>query len=122
LEAWSDDGRVAFEHVAGTKEREAVMTVRGDDGPSLVFTDVVFNMPHLPGLKGWLLRYVTASSGGPKVSRLGKVALVADKQALRAHLLRLADTPGLQRVFVAHHEPILVQPAEALRQVAATLA
>jgi hypothetical protein len=47
--------------------------------------------------------------------------MIKDAAALRAHLLRLAETPGLRRVIVAHHEVITEAPAETLRQVAQTL-
>ena len=88
---------------------------------SVVLNDAVFNMKHQPGLSGLVLRYVTASSGGPRVSRLAKLALVKDREALRAHLLRLAETPGLRRLIVSHHELVSDDAAGALRQAAATL-
>ena len=115
------DGAVELVTLDGTKRGEGVMLVRGADGTSLVFNDAVFNMPHQPGVKGFLLRRVTGSSGGPKVSRLMKILGIADKAAFRAHLERLADTAGLRRILVAHHQTIDVDPATVLRGVAATL-
>jgi hypothetical protein len=43
---------------------------------------------------------------------------VKDKSALRNHLGRLAATPGLIRVIVSHHLPIVDRPAEVLARVA----
>ena len=37
---------------------------------------------------------------------------------LREHLLRLADAPGLQRVFTCHGPVVSVDPSGALRRAA----
>lgn len=115
------DPHVSFETLDGVKGAEGVMHVRLGDDLTLVFNDVIFNMPHLKGFSGWVLKYITASSGGVKMSRLARWFLMKDAAGLRAHLLRLADLPGLRRVIVSHHEVISGTPAEALRQVAGTL-
>ena len=115
------DGAVELATLDGTKQREGLMLVRGADGTSLVLNDAVFNMPHQPGVKGFVLRRLTGSSGGPKVSRIMKMLAIADRAAFRAHLERLAETPGLRRILVAHHQTIDVDPASVLRGVAATL-
>ena len=115
------DGAVELVTLDGTKRGEGVMIVRDSAGTSLVFNDAVFNMPHQPGVKGFLLRRLTGSSGGPRVSRLMKILGIADRAAFRAHLERLADTAGLRRILVAHHQTIDVDPATVLRGVAATL-
>ena len=86
-----------------------------------MFNDVVFNMPHGRGVPGFIFRYLTGSTGGPRVTRLFRVLAVKDKPALRAHLERLAATPDLKRIVVSHHLPIIVAPAETLRSVAAAL-
>lgn len=115
------DEAMRIEMLEGTGEGEGALLVRSSDGVSVVLNDAVFNMKHQPGLSGLVLRYVTASSGGPRVSRLAQLALVKDREALRAHLLRLAETPGLRRLIVSHHELVSDDAAGALRQAAATL-
>lgn len=115
------DAAVVLETLDGTAANEGVMIVRDADGASLVFNDILFNMPHLRGATGFVLRWITASSGGPRVSRIGRWFLAKDKPALRAHLERLASTPGLRRIVVSHHEVIDRDPARVLRDVAATL-
>lgn len=115
------DGVVDLETLDGTKGREGVMIVRAGGEASLVFNDAVFNMPHVAGVMGFVLRHVTGSTGGPRVSRIAKLFVVADKAAFRAHLERLADLPGLVRVVVSHHVTITDDPAGTLRRVAATL-
>jgi hypothetical protein len=89
-------------------------------GVSLVFADAVFNMPHLPGFHGFVLRHITGSSGGPRVSRVARLLLIKDKAAFAAHLERLA-TPDLQRVIVAHHQTISDDPAATVRRIAASV-
>ena len=120
-DTFPNDDVVSMETLEGTKEGEGAMTVQGEGGATLVLNDVVFNMPHAPGFTGFVLKAITASSGGPKVSRISRLALVKDKAALRAHLERLADTPKLARIIVSHHEMITNDPRGTLRAVAATL-
>jgi hypothetical protein len=120
LRDFPGDARVALDVVGGTREREALMTVKTASGTSLVLCDAVFNMPHLQGLQGFVLRYVTQSTAGPRVSRIARLFVVKDRTAFASHLERLA-TPDLRRVIVAHHETITNDPAGALRTVAASL-
>ncbi|HEU4536336.1 MAG TPA: hypothetical protein VFS00_19565, partial [Polyangiaceae bacterium] len=112
---------VRLEHLDGTREGEGVMAVRSGDATTIVLNDAVFNMPHGRGATGLVFRYVTQSSGGPRVSRVARWFLVKDRAAFARHLQRLADTPGLRRVIVSHHRTIDERPAETLRAVAATL-
>jgi hypothetical protein len=64
---------------------------------------------------------ITASTGGPRVSRIARWFIARDKPALRAHLERLAATPELRRIVVSHHEVLDREPDRVLRDVAATL-
>jgi hypothetical protein len=115
------DAAVRFEHLDGTREAEGAMIVRSGDAATVVLNDAVFNMPHGEGLTGFIFRYVTQSTGGPRVSRVAKLFVVKDRAAFAAHLGRLADTPNLRRVIVSHHRTIDERPGDALRAAAATL-
>lgn len=115
------DDAVAFETLDGVGDQEGVMIVRSRDGVTLVFNDAVFNMKHGSGVAGWIFRHVTQSTGGPRVSRIFKLFVMKDRAAYRAHLLRLADIPALQRMIVSHHEMVRDGAGAALRQAAATL-
>ena len=84
-----------------------------------MLNDVVFNMPHAPGFSGFVLRRLTASTGGPRISRIARWFIARDKKALRAHLERLAQLPELRRVVVSHHQ-VIDEPA-VIRQLASTL-
>lgn len=121
-EDFPSDEHVSFVTLEGTKVSEGVMIVRDASGTSLVFNDALFNMPHLSGFTGFVFRYLTQSSGGPRVSRVARWFVVKDMKAFAAHLARLADTPGLARIVVSHHETIVNEPATVLRDVARSLA
>jgi hypothetical protein len=117
----ASDGVVELQTIDGTKAREGAMIVRDRDGTTVVLNDLVFNMPHVGGAQGFVLRYITSSSGGVKITRIARLFLVADKRAVRAHLERLAALADLRRVIVSHHETIDREPGRALAAVAATL-
>lgn len=106
---------VELRHVAGTGGREGVMIVRHGDSASVVLNDLLFNMPHVPGIHGFVLRYLTASSGGPRVSRIAKLFLIKHKGEVAREFELLAQIPGLVRIIVSHHETISDEPAAALR-------
>jgi hypothetical protein len=120
-DAFPADPRVTLEMVDGVGDAEGVLKVRSDDGTTLVVTDLVFNMPHLHGFQGFVLKHLTQSSGGPRISRIGRILLIKDKAKVRANLERLAETPALKRIVVGHHQTIVDRPADALREVAKSL-
>ena len=115
------DDRVSLRTVAGTKEGEGVMTVVTPGGSTLVFNDAVFNMPHLSGVQGFVLKHLTQSTGGPKLSRVVRLFVIKDKAAFRADLEALAKTPNLKRIIVSHHEMIEGDPAATLATIASSV-
>jgi hypothetical protein len=120
-EDYPADADVEVVNMDGVKQAEGAMLVHSKSGTTVAVTDAIFNMPHATGFGGFLVKYIFASSGGPKLSRLARMALVKDKTAFRAQLEKFAEIPDLVRVLVAHHEPIDHEPKEALRRVAATI-
>jgi hypothetical protein len=115
------DPNVRFETLDGTKGREGAMIVHDAGGTTVVLNDLVFNMPHVPGVQGFVLRHLTGSTGGIRITRIARLFLIAHKPAVREHLERLAAIPDLRRVIVSHHEVIDREPGRALAAVAATL-
>ncbi len=115
------DPAIELHTLDGVKEQEGVMLVRSADGVTVVFNDAVFNMPHGRGFTGWIFRHVTQSTGGPRVSRLFRLAVLKDRAAFRAHLERLADTPNLRRMIVSHQDMVEGDAAAAVRQAASTV-
>ncbi len=114
----SDAARL--ETLSGVKKREGVLIARDEDGTTLVFNDVIFNQPHLPGLFGRVYKAL-GQSGAPKITFISKRFLIADKRALADHLRRLAEEPDLRRIIVAHLDVIEDGPADVLRKLAAGL-
>jgi hypothetical protein len=115
------DADVELITLDGVAEREGAMMVRSADGVTLVLNEVVFNLPHTGGLTGFILRYITHSSGGPRVGPLVRWLIVKDKGAFRAHLERLAATPDLRRLIVSHVDMISDGAALALHAAADTV-
>jgi hypothetical protein len=114
------DATVRVEPLDGIGDTEGALRVASEDGVTLVFNDILFNMPHPTGFAG-LVGRIMGFSGGPRVSRTGRIALLKDARALARRFVALAATPNLVRVMVAHHETIADRPADALRDVALTL-
>ena len=118
-EDFPNDASVQLQTLAGTKQREGVMIVRGES-TGLVLNDAVFNMPHGTGFTGFVFRRITSSTGGPKVSRLFRWAVLSDKAAFRAQLEQLAKLPQLAHVVVSHHQVIVEDPAGTLARIEPT--
>jgi hypothetical protein len=104
LEDFPHDERVRFEALGGMNDAEGTMLVRSADGTTVVLTDAVFNMDRKRDVLGFLFTTMLGSAPGPRVSRLAKLILIKDKQALRRDLERYAAIPDLQRLIVAHEK------------------
>jgi hypothetical protein len=104
----------------GTKEREGAMLVRSSDGTTVVLNDVVFNMDKKEDLLGYLFTTLLGSAPGPRVSRLSKLALIADRPEFRAELERFAALPDLVRLIVAHEKVASGADARAALESACT--
>jgi hypothetical protein len=115
------DPDVTLVTVPGTDRREAALEVRGGDGLTLVLNDVVGNIRDAHGFGGWMLKRMGFAGDEPHVPGPVKRAMIEDKAALRAQLLRWADEPNLKRILVAHGEEISDDPRGALRELAASL-
>lgn len=101
-----------------SKFGEVVLVVRHADGSaSAIVTDAVFNLPHQPGFGGLILKWM-GSSGGPRVTALGKLLMVADRAGFAAGLRELAAVEGLSRILPAHGDVMEPEPAATLRAVA----
>jgi hypothetical protein len=121
-EEFPPDQSVRFETLHGIEDTEGAMIVRSADGVTVVLNDSVYNMDRKRDPLGFLVTTVLGSAPGPRVSRLAKLLYVKDKEALRSDLERLAGTPDLRRLVVAH-EKVASGPsaAAALRQAATYL-
>jgi hypothetical protein len=117
---YADDGTLHFETLDGVADAEGAMLVRSEDGLTVVLNDVVMNMDTKKDVLGYLFTTVMGSAPGPRVSRLVRLLYVKDQPALRKHLERLAATPNLQRLIVAHEKVARGADAAAALRKAAT--
>ncbi|MCB9524285.1 MAG: hypothetical protein H6702_13075 [Myxococcales bacterium] len=108
-------GQVTYETVDGVKGIEAVLKVARPCDTTLVFNDLLFNLPHMKGLFGLVYGRLMGNAGGPKITTIGKLFMVKDKAALRAHLQRLAETPDLKRLIPGHGRVMEDDPGGILR-------
>jgi hypothetical protein len=115
IEDLAPDTDVQVAVVDGGKAGEALMTVRSSGRTSLATADVFMNIPRSTSFITTLLR----TAGGPKVPPLFRLLGIRDKRAVRAHLERLADTPGLARIVPSHGDVVTSDAAGLLRRVAA---
>lgn len=116
------DPSVQFVTVPGTGRHEAALLIHTTNGTTLVLNDLVGNIRNMTGFGGWFLRRMKFAGEEPQVPRPVQWTMVEDKAALRAQFLEWAELPGLKRILVSHGEPIDFQPAEALRDLAQSLA
>jgi hypothetical protein len=91
------DADVTLEPLAGVGDAEGIMMIRSSNRVTLVFNDMLFNMPHLPGAQGFIMKHVFGSSGGPKVPRVARLFIMKDKAAFRHRLASRDDLCGRGR-------------------------
>jgi hypothetical protein len=119
--SWNEaprDPDVTVESLGGTKVDEAVVSVRSGGRVSLCFFgDALMNIPHRPGLGGFLFRLL-GITGGPRVTPIARRFIVGDRSVLREHLLRLAGRNGLRRLIPCHGGVVEDDAPGVLRRVA----
>ena len=108
---------VRFESMAGTRSGEPVEVVRSGGRVSLVFSDAI--QVHGDGLS--LFFRLLGFRGDARVVPLFRLLFTSDRAALKAHLVRLAETPGLARLVPCHGAVVEQDAAGALRRAAAAL-
>ena len=113
-----DDEKISLQHLRGMNEAEGVLKVSDGTQSTLIFNDILFN---LPKGAGGLMMKIMGSTGGPKVTPMMRMIVIKNKKELRAHLEELAQTPGLCRIVPGHGDVIEEGAAGVLRDVAATL-
>ena len=116
IDELAGDSSVSFESMDGTKSGEPVQIVRSNGRVTLAFTDVY--QEHVS--PGFFMK-IAGFGGGPKVTPVFKMLFVKDKLSLRAHLERLASTPGLACISPCHGPIVSQDPAGTIRRVAASL-
>jgi hypothetical protein len=110
------DDTVRLIHLEGVKNAEGVIEIDHGGEKTIVFNDVVNNLPKLSGMFGFML----APTGVPAVPRISRWFVIKDTPAFKGHLERLAETPTLKRIIMSHGKP-LMNPSEELKSAAARL-
>ena len=118
LEDIPADPDVSFESMAGTKTGEPVAIVKSGHRTTLIFADAYMATPS-QGLA--LPLRILGFGGGPRIAPIFKMFFLADRTALKNHLQRLAELPGLAHLVPCHGLVESTRPAETLRRVANTL-
>jgi hypothetical protein len=106
----------------GTTYHEVVLElpVQGAmPGIALCTTELLGNLPKLPGVMGVLLRLLGPPGGGLGVARVVRWREVSDRKRVRAWLSALAERPDVRMVLVGHGSPVTDDPRAALRRAAA---
>ena len=104
----------------GIKPFELTYELNLSPGSALVFTDVLFNLDHLPGFTGWLLRLV-GNTGFFGITRIGRFLFLKDRKFFKQWLLEAAENPNLRLICVGHGSPIQENCSKRLREAARRL-
>jgi hypothetical protein len=117
LEDLPADPDVSFESLAGTKQGDPVELVRSGGKLSLVFSDAI----QAHGDDAMAIFRLLGFRGPPRVVPIFRLLFTSDRAALKAHLTRLAERPGLARLVPCHGYIEEQDAAGALRRAAAAL-
>ncbi|MGZ6125435.1 MAG: hypothetical protein ACXWLR_10785 [Myxococcales bacterium] len=110
------DPSLRCEPLAGTRFGEAAYVVKSGPRASLLFCDAIHDSRPGSGFQGFMFRVMGFTGQEPKVPPFFRLRAVTDKKALRADLLRLADTPGLVRLVPSHGRIVTSDPSGAIRR------
>jgi len=116
-----EDPGVQFLTVPGTRKREAALLVRTPSGTTLVLNDVVGNIRDAAGFGGWLLQIAGFAGKEAQIPKVVKMAIIEDKNALRAQLLQWSEIESLRCILVSHGSAIDENPRQTLRELAESL-
>lgn len=120
-DAFPKDPAVRVEVLDGSKIGEGVFVVTSSPRVTLLFADTLMNIPKGSGGLDIFIFWLLGSVGDLRVTRLAWLLAVSNKKALRRHLERLADIPGLARIIPTHGLDVTGDAAAALRSAAARL-
>lgn len=98
---------VIVHSVPGIKPIELAYEVTLSDGKkALLFNDMLMNLPHLPGFKGLLVRWM-GSTGFFGITWLGRTFLMNDRAKFRAWLIEQSQRKDVSLLTVSHGEPVV---------------
>lgn len=113
------DPAIGFHLVAGTKADEFALTVRHQDGATLILNDILANVAHPEGLGAQIMaRLLGMGVKRPRTSRPVRRMFVADTAILADQFRRWAAIADLRRIIVSHGEIIDSDPRAVLLRAA----
>jgi hypothetical protein len=113
------DPEVDLRTIPGTQE--AAIVVRRPTGTTLIVNDLIWNLPHRPGVAGRLLKafgFTGPRRIPPVVARKG----IDERAPFVAQLEAWSHLPNLTRIIVSHGDIITSNPARLLCQLAERVA
>lgn len=117
VSALPTDAALQLFEVEGFRTGEVVLFAHG----ALVVGDLFTNVPHLPGLRGLLMRMVGFTGPAPRLPKPVQKRVGRDLKGVGAQLRTLAELKGLELLVPSHGAVVQSGAAEALRSIALTL-
>ena len=99
--------------IPGLKGGECVMEVSRGGKVTQVYADTFFNITNARGVQGFIVSLM-GSSGGFKMTRIGRMFMLDDKKAFLAWLDAQIARTDLERIVVAHGDDVEGSATEAL--------
>lgn len=87
-----------------------------DGGRALVFADLLFNLPHQPGIRGWIYR-VARLTGRFEITWVDRL-LISNRSKFDSYLKDLSALQDLRLLAFGHGDAIMDRPAERLSDLA----
>ena len=117
-----EDPHVRLLTLPGTDDRETAMVVERADGTTLVVNDVIWNVNHRPGVRGWLLKVAGFTGGEPRIPPLVAKKSIKNRRAFRQQLEIWAAVPNLRRIIMSHGDIVTRDVSGVLRGLSQRLA
>jgi hypothetical protein len=115
------DAAIEVVKLNGVSTGECAFVVKSGARATLVLSDAIMNMPRASGFRGFIFNAIGFTGDAPKVTPPYRIRVVRDRKGLRGDLEKLADTPGLSRLFPTHGPFVETDVPNAVRRAAATL-
>ncbi|MBW2256766.1 MAG: hypothetical protein JRI25_19525 [Deltaproteobacteria bacterium] len=110
---------IAWQTPPGMKPDELVFELPVEGGRALLFCDALFNLDHLPGLKGWILKTM-GSTGFFGTTFIGRF-FSRDKAGWKGWLEAQGERDDIRAIVVTHGTPITADCAQRMGEAAARL-
>jgi hypothetical protein len=116
-----NDKDVDFVVVEGTGEAEAALVVRRKNGATLIVNDMIANVRHPHGLGAKIIaRLAGFGVKRPRVPRVVKRAMIADRKGLAEQFRKWSRLPELRRIVPSHGD-VIDRPVPSLQRMAMDL-